>query len=145
MRARDDAAVLVDTHMHVPRLSTLKPAWLEWADQFGAPGWRDVFDEDGDPVPARVDALLESRRVMRALLFCEYSPRATGIQSIDDVLPFQDHNPERFHLVAVIDACCPFNAVTKSWSAFAAAVSSSVHAALRYPTVMSRPSILSTI
>ncbi|MBP1823259.1 amidohydrolase [Mycobacterium sp. OAE908] len=94
---------LVDAHMHVPRLSTVKPAWLDWANRFGAPGWRDVFDSDGDPIPARFDALLESQGVDRALLFCEYSPRATGIQAIDDLLAIRDHNPERFRLVANVN------------------------------------------
>ena len=89
--------------MHVPRLSTLKPAWLDWAGRFGAPGWREVFDSDGDPLPQRLDALLEAEGVDRALLFSEYSPRATGIQAIDDLLAIRDHNPERFRLVANVN------------------------------------------
>lgn len=98
-----EAMPLVDAHMHVPRLSTLKPAWLDWADTFGAPGWREVFDTAGDPVPQRLDALLESQGVNRALLFSEYSPRATGVQAIDDLLPIRDHNPTRFRLVANVN------------------------------------------
>ena len=94
---------LVDAHMHVPRLATLKPAWLDWADTFGSPRWREVFDADGDPVPRRIDALLDSQGVDRALLFCEYSPRATGVQVIDDLLPIRDHNPTRFRLVANVN------------------------------------------
>ena len=90
-----DRIGLVDAHMHVPRLSTVKPAWLEWAQRFGAPGWRDVFDENGDPIPHRLDGLLESQGVDHALLFCEYSPRATGIQPIEDLLPIVEHNPMR--------------------------------------------------
>jgi predicted TIM-barrel fold metal-dependent hydrolase len=98
-----DRIGLVDAHMHVPRLSTVKPAWLEWAQRFGAPGWRDVFDEKGDPIPHRLDGLLESEGVDRALLFCEYSPRATGIQTIDDLLPIVEQNPVRFRLVANVN------------------------------------------
>lgn len=94
---------LVDAHIHLPRLSTLKPAWLEWAERFGAPDWRSVYDDEGDPVPARVDAMLAAEGVDRALLFCEYSPRATGIQSVEDLLPIRDHNPERFRLVANVN------------------------------------------
>lgn len=94
---------VVDAHMHVPRLSTERPSWVEWAGQFGAPGWRDVFDGDGDPVPSRFDALLEAQGVERALLFSEYSPRATGIQAIEDLLPIRDYNPERFRLVANVN------------------------------------------
>ncbi|HVV10009.1 amidohydrolase family protein [Amycolatopsis sp.] len=99
-----DGRTVVDAHVHVPRLSTLKPAWLEWAEQFSGPhDWRSAYDENGDPVPSRLDSLLESEGVDRALLFCEYSPRATGIQPIEDNLPLVRHNPERFRLVANVN------------------------------------------
>lgn len=94
---------LVDAHMHVPRLSTLKTSWLEWATQFGAPDWRAAYDSDGNPVPAQFDAMLAEQGVDRALLFCEYSPRATGIQPIEDLLPIRDFNPARFRLVANVN------------------------------------------
>jgi uncharacterized protein len=96
--------MLVDAHMHVPRLSTVKPPWLQWATEFGGSSpWREVYSPSGDPIPARLDALLESEGVDRALLFCEYSPRATGIQAIEDLLPIRDHNPDRFRLVANVN------------------------------------------
>ncbi len=99
-----DGMPLVDAHVHAPRLATLKPAWREWAARFaGRYDWRSVYDEDGVPVPARLDALFEREGVDRALLFCEYSPRATGIQSIEDNLPLVEHNPVRFRLVANVN------------------------------------------
>jgi len=53
-----DGRQVTDAHMHVPRLSTVTPAWLDWAEQYGKDSpWRTVFDADGDPVPARLDAL----------------------------------------------------------------------------------------
>lgn len=95
---------VVDAHVHVPRLSTLKPAWLEWADRFSGPHpWRDAYDEAGDPVPEAFDALLAAEGVDRALLFCEHSPRATGIQPIEDLLPIVEYNPDRFRLVANVN------------------------------------------
>lgn len=95
---------VVDAHVHVPRLSTLKPAWLEWADRFSPThDWRSVYDGNGDPVPERVDALFAAEGVDRVLLFCEYSPRATGIQPIEDLLPIVEHNPVRFRLVANVN------------------------------------------
>ena len=33
-----DGHVLVDAHVHVPRLSSLAPAWVDWARRFGRPG-----------------------------------------------------------------------------------------------------------
>ena len=96
--------MIIDTHVHVPRLSTLRPAWLEWADTFsGSHPWRSAYDSDGDPVPARLDALFAAEGVDKALLFCEYSPRATGIQPIEDLLPIVEYNPARFHLVANVN------------------------------------------
>jgi uncharacterized protein len=97
-----DGMPLVDAHMHVPRLSTVKPAWRDWAAGFGT-GWRSVYDSAGDPVPALLDDLLESEGVDRALLFCEYSPRATGIQPIEDNLPLVERNPVRFRLVSNVN------------------------------------------
>ncbi|HEY0447771.1 amidohydrolase family protein [Actinophytocola sp.] len=99
-----DGMALVDAHVHAPRLATLKPAWREWAAEFaGGYDWRSAYDAAGDPVPAGLDELLESEGVDRALLFCEYSPRATGIQPIEDNLPLVEHNPVRFRLVANVN------------------------------------------
>jgi predicted TIM-barrel fold metal-dependent hydrolase len=99
-----DGRPLVDAHVHAPRLATLKPAWREWAMRFaGRYDWRSAYSPSGDPVPARLDELLESEGVDRALLFCEYSPRATGIQPIEDNLPIVTHNPARFRLVANVN------------------------------------------
>jgi predicted TIM-barrel fold metal-dependent hydrolase len=95
---------VVDAHMHVPRLSTVTQAWMKWAEDFGSGApWREVFGADGEPVPARLDALLEAEGVDVALLFAEYSPRATGVQPAEDMLPIIAHNPRRFRLVANVN------------------------------------------
>ena len=99
-----DGMAVTDAHMHVPRLSTVSPAWMQWAADFGQDsGWQTVFGPDGDPVPARLDAMLEAEGVDTALLFAEYSPRTTGIQPIEDLLPLIEHNPDRFRLVANVN------------------------------------------
>ncbi|MFC4000512.1 amidohydrolase family protein [Prauserella oleivorans] len=99
-----DGYPVVDAHVHAPRLPTLKPAWLEWAEEFSGPHpWRDAYDADGNPVPERLDALFEAEGADRVLLFSEYSPRATGIQPIEDNLPLVRHNPTRFRLVANVN------------------------------------------
>ena len=95
---------VVDAHVHVPRLSTVTSAWMQWADDFGKDSaWRDAFGPDGDPVPGRLDALLAAEGVDVALLFAEYSPRATGIQPVEDLLPLIAYNPRRFRLVANVN------------------------------------------
>jgi predicted TIM-barrel fold metal-dependent hydrolase len=95
---------VVDAHMHVPRLSTVSPAWMKWAEDFGRDSpWRTVFGPDGDPIPERLDALMAEAGVDVGLLFAEYSPRATGVQPIEDLLPIAAHNPDRFRLVANVN------------------------------------------
>jgi predicted TIM-barrel fold metal-dependent hydrolase len=99
-----DGHVLVDAHVHVPVLGSLRPAWIEWARDFGPPGILDeVWDGEGRPRPEVLDALFEAQGVDAALLFCEYSPRATGYQRFDDLLPLVEHNPQRFRPVANVN------------------------------------------
>src|SRR5260370_20246400 len=99
-----DGMLVVDAHVHVPRLSTVTPAWMQWAADFGRDsGWRGVFGPDGDPVPARLDALLEADGVDTALLFAEYSPGTTGVQPVEDLLPVIVYNPRRFRLGANVN------------------------------------------
>lgn len=99
-----DGHRLVDAHVHVPHLATLRPAWVEWAEGFGSDGLlRDVWDADGRPRPDRLDELFESQGVDTALLFCEYSPKVTGTQTFDDLLPIVEQNPCRFRPVANVN------------------------------------------
>ena len=99
-----DGRTVVDAHVHAPRLPTVKPAWLEWAQQFSGPhDWRSAYDSDGVPIPSELDALMAAEGVDRVLLFSEYSPRATGIQPIEHNLPIYEYNPDRFRLVANVN------------------------------------------
>jgi uncharacterized protein len=96
--------IIIDAHVHVPRLSTVSAGWNQWAADYGKDSpWRDAFGPDGDPVPARFDALMAAEGVAVALLFAEYSPRATGVQPAEDLLPIIEYNPERFRLVANVN------------------------------------------
>jgi uncharacterized protein len=95
---------LVDAHVHVPLLTTLRPAWIQWARDFGPDGiLEDAWDSDGLPRPERLDELFAEQGVDVALLFCEYSPEATGMQTFDDLLPIVEHNPRRFLPVANVN------------------------------------------
>jgi len=99
-----DDLPLVDAHLHVARLPTLKQAWKDWADDFGD---REVlgrvYDSGGTPDPARLDDYLASEGVDIALLLTEYSPKATGIQPIEDVLPLVARNPARIKVIANVN------------------------------------------
>ena len=99
-----DGNLLVDAHVHVPHLGSLAPAWKQWARDFGRPGiLEEIWRPDGTPDPARLDDLFASEGVDVALLFCEYSPKATGYQSFDDLLPLVEHDPRRFRPVANVN------------------------------------------
>ena len=99
-----DGHLLVDAHVHVPVLGSLKPAWVQWARDFGPDGILDrVWDADGRIDPAALDELFAEQGVDAALLFCEYSPKVTGIQRFEDLLPIVEHNPRRFRPVANVN------------------------------------------
>jgi predicted TIM-barrel fold metal-dependent hydrolase len=99
-----DGHVLVDAHVHAPVLGSLAPAWIQWAHDFGPANiLDDLWDGDGRPRPDRLDALFEEQGVDAALLFCEYSPKATGYQLFDDLLPLVEQNPARFRPVANVN------------------------------------------
>jgi predicted TIM-barrel fold metal-dependent hydrolase len=99
-----DGHRLVDVHVHAARLPTLKPAWVDWAHRFGDQALLDrVYDADGRVRPAELSAAFAEDGVDVALLFTEYSPRATGIQPIEDLLPVVSYNPVRFRLVANVN------------------------------------------
>ena len=92
---------LIDAHVHAARRPTLKASWIEWADHFGKEvPLSDLYDEEGTLVPSRLDEYMAGEGVDVAILFSEYSPKATGIQPIEDLLPIAEYNPERFKLMA---------------------------------------------
>jgi uncharacterized protein len=99
-----DGRPLIDAHMHAARLPTLKPAWRTWADQFGdAVTLAEVYDPDGTISPDRFDAYLAGQGVDAALLMAEYSPKVTGIQPAEDLLPLTGRPGGRCRLVANIN------------------------------------------
>jgi uncharacterized protein len=99
-----DGHLFIDAHVHVPVLGTVAPAWRQWALDFGAEGILDrIWGPDGVPDPAALDACFAEQGVDVALLFCEYSPKTTGYQRFDDLLPLVAQNPRRFRPVANVN------------------------------------------
>jgi uncharacterized protein len=99
-----DGHLFIDAHVHVPVLGTVAPAWKEWAHRFGADGIVDrIWGPDGVPDPAALDTCFAEQGVDVALLFCEYSPKTTGYQRFDDLLPLVAQNPRRFRPVANVN------------------------------------------
>lgn len=99
-----NARVIVDAHVHVAHLARLKLSWDAWIGPAGdGERWAACYDPDGGAIPERISALFADDGVDRVLLFCEYSPKATGWQTIEDMLPLVDHDPERFRIVANVN------------------------------------------
>ena len=93
---------LIDAHVHTARLPTLKMSLEEWTGHFegGVASLLKLYDDEGTIIPARFDEYMAREGVDVAILFAEYSPKSTGIQAVEDVLPIIDHNPDRFRLMA---------------------------------------------
>jgi len=99
-----DGRLLVDSHVHVARLATLSGDWQDWARQFGARmPLGELFDADGTPLPAALDEHFAGQGADHVLLFTEYSPKVTGTQPIEDLLPLVAANPVRFRPVASLN------------------------------------------
>ena len=98
-----DGMPLIDAHQHPVRLSTVKPAWMDWAEQFGQPGWRAAYTADGEIIPQAFGDLMQAEGVDHVLVICEYSPKTTGMQPAEDLLPLTAYDPARFSLVANIN------------------------------------------
>jgi uncharacterized protein len=98
-----DGNLVVDAHTHVARLPTLSGDWQAWARQFGSTTPMGELFDNGTPIPAAIDKHFAEQGADHVLLFCEYSPKVTGIQPIEDVLPLVAYNPARFHPVACVN------------------------------------------
>ena len=99
-----DGRLLVDAHVHVARLPTLSADWHDWARAFGrGMPTGDLYTSDGTPRPEAIDEHFARQGVDHVLLFSEYSPKCTGIQPIEDVLPLVAASPGRFRPVASIN------------------------------------------
>src|SRR6266511_1291758 len=80
-----DGRPLVDVHLHPARLDSLKLPWDVWVQGFDSPQLRALYD--GPAIdPERFDALLAAEGVDIAVVLAEYSPKVTGIQSVEDMV-----------------------------------------------------------
>src|SRR5689334_7891384 len=99
-----DGRPLIDVHIHAARLPTLKPAWRQWASDFGDLSVvESVYDADGSVDLDRFDAYLEREGVDIGLVLAEYSPKVTGIQPVEDVLPLTALPSGRVKLIGSVN------------------------------------------
>jgi carbonic anhydrase/acetyltransferase-like protein (isoleucine patch superfamily) len=88
-----DGRLLVDVHVHPARLPGLKVPWPVWVQDFDDPRVRELYDPAGTVRPDAFDAYLEAEGVDIAVVLAEYSPKVTGIQAVEDMLPLAARHP----------------------------------------------------
>jgi uncharacterized protein len=99
-----DGRPLVDAHLHPARLATVRPAWRQWAADFGdSDVLNRVYNAAGTVIPAAFDSYLAGEGVDVALLLCEYSPKTTGVQPIEELVPLATASPARMKIIANIN------------------------------------------
>ncbi len=99
-----DGFQLIDVHLHAARKTTLKLPWDTWVQGFADRDVMDrLYDSSGAVIPAAFDALLAAEGVDIGLLMCEYSPKVTGLQAIEDMLPIAGFNPDRVKVIASVN------------------------------------------
>jgi len=108
-----DGRRLIDVHVHAARLPSLKLTRDQWLQGFGEPG--SLYDEDGTVDPGRFHTYLREEGVDTALVLAEYSPKVTGIQPVEDMLPLVDHNPDRVRFIANINPHMHYPADEELW------------------------------
>lgn len=98
-----DGRPLADVHLHAARLPTLKVPWETWVQAYDSPQLRALYDDDGAVRPAAFNTYLAAEGVDAAVLMAEYSPRVTGWQTAEDMVPLAAANPDRIHFAANVN------------------------------------------
>ena len=95
---------VVDVHQHLVRLDSLKLPREAWAPpQVAGIELDDLYDGDGVVHPDRYLAHLDQQGIDVALVMAEYSPRVTGIQAIEHMLPLVASDPSRVGVIAALN------------------------------------------
>jgi predicted TIM-barrel fold metal-dependent hydrolase len=98
-----DGHRLIDVHLHPASLPGLKLTWDVWLQSFDSPELRALYRPDGTIDPAGFDAHLAEQGVDVAVVLAEYSPKVTGTQAVEDLLPLVEQNPARIRFAANIN------------------------------------------
>ena len=98
-----DGMPLVDVHLHAARLPTLKLGFDEWLQVGDRELMARLYDSDGTVIPAEFGAFLAREGVDIGLVMSEYSPKVTGMQVIEDMLPLAAYNPDRVKVIGSVN------------------------------------------
>jgi hypothetical protein len=99
-----DGFPLIDVHLHTASKPTLKLPWDAWVQGFPVGDLMErLYDSAGAVIPAVFDDYLVSEGVDIGLLMSEYSPKVTGIQAIEDMLPIAAAAPDRIKVIGSVN------------------------------------------
>ncbi len=98
-----DGRPLVDVHLHPARRGSLKLPWSVWVQDFDTPELASLYDASGTVRPDAFDSYLATQGVDAAVVLAEYSPRVTGWQTVEDMVPLARHNPSRVKFAANVN------------------------------------------
>jgi uncharacterized protein len=98
-----DGRPLIDVHLHPAGRAGLKVPWDTWMQRFDRPEIDALYDASGAVRPDAFDAHLADEGVDVAVVLAEYSPRVTGWQTVEDLLPLVEHNPARVRFAANVN------------------------------------------
>jgi hypothetical protein len=99
-----DGFPLIDVHIHAASQPTLKLPQETWVQGFaGGDLMGRLYDDAGYVVPAAFEQFLAGEGVDTGLLLCEYSPKVTGLQAIEDMLPLAAVNPDRVKVIGNVN------------------------------------------
>ena len=98
-----DGRPLADVHLHPASLSGLKVPWDVWVQDFDTDELAAVYDESGTVRADAFDAYLAGQGVDVAVVLAEYSPKVTGWQTVEEMLPLAAQNPQRIKFAANVN------------------------------------------
>jgi hypothetical protein len=99
-----DGVPVVDVHQHLVRLDSLKMPTAAWAPpQVTGVVFDEIYGDDGAVDTGRYLAHLNQQGIDIALVMAEYSPRVTGIQAIEHMLPLVAADPSRIGVIAALN------------------------------------------
>ena len=98
-----DGRPVVDVHLHAARRDTLKIKWEMWTQAGDPKVVEALYDEDGTVNPRRFSAFLAKEGVDMGLVLAEYSPKVTGMQVAEDMVPLVAGGGGRVGLIAAVN------------------------------------------
>jgi uncharacterized protein len=82
-----DGRPLVDVHLHPAHRRGLKLPWDVWVQDFDNEKLRVLYGQSGAVRPGAFDEMLAAEGVDVAVVLTEYSPKVTGWQTVEEMLP----------------------------------------------------------